>query len=333
MKTTSKNNLRRGIAVASIVLALLITNFQPVQGMIVDMHILISLWRFEKEVLQRSPVGQYFEGLAWVHIFEAIRIVNEHPEHEDEIQALAYLTLPHLDALLNGKGNTATITVEQIKAVKAEVNWWMTVANPSFQSDIQKTLELYPLDQFTGMTMDEALDYVNSHFAETREEPKIVDGTDGKWAYYNYRGVYFEYPSSWYVQTKEDGYYGNLFIIPSTESSSQWNTGVTVFEAWEILSAPNQPFDLHREIDYIDVKWEEPVTVDGMEGYYFIYDPTKTGLFGVLESILYDEEKNTKVRITALLINPKGMFFGIDGNDIRKKYEYLFHITESVRMR
>lgn len=333
MKTTSKNNLKRGIVVASIVLTLLITNFQPVQGMIVDMHILISLWRFEKEVLQRSPAGQYFEGLVWVNIFEAIRVVNEHPEHEDEMQALAYLTLPHLDALLNGKGNTATITEEHIKAVKAEVDWWMSVASPSFQSDIQKTLELYPLDQFAGMTMDEALAYVNSHFAETWEEPKIVDGTDGKWAYYNYEDVYFEYPSSWYVKAKEDPYgNGNLFIIPSTESNSQWNTGVTVFEAWEISNG-NQPFDLHRELDYIDVKWEEAVTVDGMEGYYFVYDPTKTGLFGVLESILYNKEKNTKVRITTILFNPAGMFFGFDGNEIREKYEYLFHITESVRLR
>jgi hypothetical protein len=333
MKINSKHNQRRRIAVASIVLALLVANFQPVQAMFVDMHILVSLWRFEREVLQASFAGQYFDGLAWIHIFEGIRILRDHPEHMDEIHSLADLTLSHLDSLLDGKGDTAIITEQQVKAVEAEVNWWMSVASPSLQSDIQSTLELYPLDQFVGMTMNEAVEYANSRFNETREEPNIVNGTNGQWASYIYKGVYFEYPSSWYVKVKEDSYgNGNLFIIPSSESNEQWNTGVTTFEAWEILPDPIRPFDLHREIDYVNAKWEKAVIVDGMEGYFFIYDPSQTGMFRKLESILYDQDKKIKVRVTVTLFNFDEVFFDLDVNEARKKYEYLFHITESVRL-
>ncbi len=125
--------LKRSIAVVIISLALLIVNFQHVQGTIIGMHIFISLWRFEKEVLQATPARQYYEGIAWLHIFEGLRILSEHPEHVDEVYSLANLTLPHLDALLDGKGDTATITEEQVKAVEAEVNWWMSVASPYLQ--------------------------------------------------------------------------------------------------------------------------------------------------------------------------------------------------------
>lgn len=335
MKTISKINLKRGIVVACIVLALLLVTFRPVQGMMGDMHILISLWRFEKEILQGTPAGQYFEGMAWAHLFEAIRILREHSEHGNDLQTLAYFLLPNLDALLNGKGDTVVITQDQIEAVKVEADWWLSVASPSFQADIQKTLGLYPLDQFVEMTMSEALEHVNLHFTELWEE-HLVEGTGGKWAYYTYKGVYFEYPAKWYVQVHEDPYggSGNLFVIPSKESNSQWDANVTVFEAWEIIPDPTQPFDLHREIDYYpDTKWEETVTVDGMEGYYFIRPSTQVELIGVFESILYNEEKNTKIRITAILFQPDGLLFGFDGEKIREKYEYLFHLTESVRLR
>src|SRR6266508_386148 len=332
MKATSMKKLKLSIVVVIIRIALLIVNFQHVQGTIIGMHIFISLWRFEKEVLQATPARQYYEGIAWLHIFEGLQILSEHPEHADKVYALADLTLPHLDALLDGKGDIATITEEQVKAVEAEVNWWMSVASPSFQADMQKVLELYPLNQFIGMTMDDALDYVNSRFAETLEKPDLVDGTDGNWAYYIYKGFYFEYPSSWYVKVREDPY-GNLFIIPSTESSKQWNTGLTSFEIMEIWPDPIQPFDLHREIDYVDPKWEQPVMVDGMEGYYFSYDPSKTGLFRKLESILYSEERKIKVRVTVMLFDPNGMFFDFNVNEAKGKYEYLFHITESVKLR
>lgn len=334
MQTVSKNNLKRGLIAVTIVLMLLVANSQPVQGMFFDMNILVSLWRFEKEVLQASPAGQYYEGLAWNHIFEAIRIVRENPEHLDNIHSLAYLTLPHLDALLDGEGDTAVITEEQVKAVQTEVNWWMSVASPSFQADIQKTVELYPLETFIGMTMNEAVEYVNARFVETVEKPNLVNGTDGKWASYVFKEVYFEYPSSWYVQVEGDRYeHSHLRIIPFTESGEQWDTGVTSFEAWKVLPDSRGPVYLHREIDYVNAIWEEPVTVDGMEGYYFSYDWSHIGLFRKVISILYNQEKKIKVRVTVNLFNPEGMFFDFDPRAAREKYEYLFHITESVRFR
>jgi hypothetical protein len=209
----------------------------------------------------------------------------------------------------------------------------MPLASPALQSDIQSTLELYPPDRFVGMSMGEAVDYVNSRFAETREEPKLVKGTNGEWAYSIYSGVYFEYPSSWYVKVYESPYGdGYVRLIPSTDSQEDWNTGVTTFEAWEI-SDPARPFDLHREIDYVNAKWEQAVRIDGREGYYFSYDPSRTGLFRKLESILYDPGRNIKVRVTVMVFSPDEVFFDSNAEEARQKYEYLFHITESVRFR
>lgn len=122
------------------------------------------LLRFYNEVVLPTPAGQYYNSLLWKHSDEMNLLFKNHPEHQESSIEVIQEFIPGIEALLNGQGDTVQITAKQIRLLQAEVDWVASTASPALREDIERELERYPLEHFIGMTMSEALEYVNANF-------------------------------------------------------------------------------------------------------------------------------------------------------------------------
>lgn len=150
--------------IAVIVLASLsffFTQVNSVRATFGDVHAVMVLLRVETEILQKTPAGQYYESLFWKYNDELIEITSKYPEHRVEFSRVTRMFVPELEALLDGKGDTVYITPQHIEILKAELAWFESMGSESLRDAIQRELQRFPLDQFIGMTMSEAQDFVN----------------------------------------------------------------------------------------------------------------------------------------------------------------------------
>jgi len=265
---------RRGIVVAFIVVLLtfFISNVGTVRAVWAGARALHVISRFEKEVLRTTRVGQYYEGLIFKHMPEASRLLFQDPQNTEKITALSDAALPSLEAYLNGKGDSAIITAEQMSLLKDILDDLSVTGSPSLQTDIQKEYERFPLERFVGMSMNEAYLYVMTHFTEQIPTPALVAGTDGKWAYYIHNGIYFEYPGNWYVQIMEldEQDRSNLIIIPASENPSQWDAEWVVIDVISNVS-PESAFTNQFTFYFTEdeISWKRPLQVGDLSGFRY----------------------------------------------------------------
>lgn len=330
-----KLSWRRGILIAIIVssFSIFALNIRPVHAMFTGAHAFYTIWRFEREVLRSTRVGQYYEGLLFKHAQEVGLILSQDkPNTTKNFLALGEETLPLLDAYLNGAGNSAIITAESMDILKNILDGLSSAGSPSLQKDIQLEYERFPLDGFVGMSMNEAYDHVLNSFNGVLEQPVLVEGTDGKWAYYIHNGVYFEYPSNWYVQvieTKEENE-NPIMIFPSSENPSQWDVewlvvGVATNVSPEAAFTQNFSFNTSG----YEILWENAIHSDGMSGVEYA---AKYKISGAVVAELYNPERKIFIDAGVVLFDPVG--FQLDDNQAvaREQYEYLFHLIESVKI-
>lgn len=326
-----KFTLRRGILVALIVvlLAFLIPNVGTVRAAFAGARTLYALWRFEREVLRATPIGQYYEGLIFKHTFEAAELISKDPEAKEKLIALGEETIPLLEAYLNGNGDSTIITAESMNSLKALLDGLMAAGSPSLQADLQAEYERFPLENFIGMSMNDAYLHVLTHFDKELPEPALVLGADGKWAYYIYNGVYFEYPSNWYVQVMDfpQKEQSAIIVIPASENPSQWDAEWIMVSTDQNVSPESMKSRAHL-IEQGNMLWEQPIQVNGMAGNASAVEP---GIFIYVQAYLYNAEKKV---YTAAGVPLWSSFiqFDSDPESIQERYEYLFHLIESVRI-
>jgi hypothetical protein len=351
---------------ATLVAAAMVFLFSPladsVTALFSDAHAVDVLWRVRDEIMQKSTAGQYYEALFWKHSSEQVQILENHPEHYEEFWRLTRMFVPGLEALLDGKGDTVRITEEQVKSLQAELDWYASVGSPSFREDIKTEQQRFPLENFVGMTMSEALDHINSNWppeltaesitpteAATQTPgpistpicvagydsnclagPSLVPNSDGQWAYYVSNGIYFEYPSTWHLEEK----LGVLFLLPTPDSPESSSLSPVYLVVWIL---PNQGYSLYDPLDsltglqYRPIIWNRPVSLPDFEGAEFLWNDQNAP--ACLEVFLYAENAQIVVELKVYIIDDQITELLDNPNAVNEIFPDFQHITESFRIR
>ena len=167
MKIQDSHIRFRWIGLALIALgAILLSQSQPAQTMWGQAHRVAVLYRVDAEILSKTQAGLHYRTLFWKHNSELIQIYTvNHQDHCDNFTRIVDMFVPGLEALVDERGDTVRINTEQIDAVEAELDWLLSVGSLTFQEDIIKERARWQFSRFIGMTMNEALDYINTHWS------------------------------------------------------------------------------------------------------------------------------------------------------------------------
>lgn len=303
-----------------------------VQATFTNMHAATVLLRVETEIMQKTPAGQYYESLFWKHNDELMQIASLYPENNKEIWRLTRLFVPGLEALLNGEGGTVQITLDQVQSLKTELDWLASVGSPGLRNDIQKEQQRLPLDAFVGMTMSEALDFINSTWTpDVLAEKTLVPNSDGKWAYYVHREVYFEYPSNYSLQVSgaEKDY---IYFIPLQGLPEQWNPSVMKVRIWNVPIHEKEANNPRSWYSSENILWERGIQNAELPGVEFI--SSRAGSLGMhFHAFHYNEKQQLAVDIWAF-VNESPQF--PDDFDyaamINQRYEYFQHMVDTIRI-
>jgi hypothetical protein len=327
-----KLNKRWIIAIILLGISLvLLMQVNSVRATFSDMHTAMILLRLETEIMQTTPMGRYYEALFWKHNDELIEITREYPEHQVEFSRVTRMFVPGLEALLDGKGDKFYVTPDQIENLKAEFAWFASVGSLALRRDIERELQRFPLDQFIGMTMIEAQDFINSNWTpESIIEKSMVPASNGKWAYYVYNGVYFEYPSSYSLQISESQE-NFIYLIPTTGVPENWNPCIVKVR---VLNVPPDENDRHSRPWYSpeNILWETQVQNIEFPGISF------AGIIpdypvSHIHSFQYNEANQLAVHMTVFVYKTDEKIHPLDYSEmIGQKYGYFQHMVDSLRI-
>ncbi len=130
-------------------------------------HTVAVLARADAEITPKSAAGQYYHDLLWKHNSEMGNILlHQHPEHRMQFVTMIDSLIPSLEAFLDSKGDSATISAEQIDALQNELDWLKSIGSDSLRADIACEEVRFPLAQFIGMNVNEAYNTVVTGFGE-----------------------------------------------------------------------------------------------------------------------------------------------------------------------
>jgi hypothetical protein len=317
-------------AVSGMLIALFISQINKVSAAFDDIHAVYVLLRVEKEIMQKSPAGQYYESLFWKHNDELMKISASYPENNQEFWRVTRMYIPGLEALLDGDGDSIRITEEQVQGLKTELDQIASMGSSVLREDIEKEQERLPLENFIGMTMTEALDYINSTWTpDASVEKAFVPDSNGEWAYYILDTVYIEYPGSWYIQ--KPGVEENMiYFLPSLESPEEWSTGIMKLR---VLNLPVEIKDQYnRSVSYAqDVQWQNHILLPDFQGDEFVLgDPNAPVM--LLDSFLYNEERQVAVELWLMFKESETAESAGYPEAINQKYGYYQHMVESIRI-
>jgi hypothetical protein len=321
-----------GFAIFLTSLVVFFIQADRVQATFSDLHVITVLLRVETEIMQKTPAGQYYESLFWKHNDEVMRIMQAHPEHNAIFLQATRVFIPELDALLEGEGNKAYITSEHIESLRAELDWFSALGSPALQQDIQKEQKRFPLDIFVGMTMNEALDLINSTWTpDTDAEKTLVPNSDGRWAYYVHNGIYLEYPSNYALQISgsEKDY---IYFLPFQGLPEQWDPCVMKVRVWNVPINEKEENNPRSWYSPENILWESAIQNTELPGFEFISSrPGSSDMH--FHAFQYNEEKQLAVDIW-VFVNENPQF--PDGSDystmINQRYEYFQHMVDSIKM-
>lgn len=326
-------------------------------------HSIAVFLRFDSEFLQKTSAGQHYRFLLIKHGEEQYQIVNNHPEHLDEFWRVVQMFTPGVEALVSGQGDTVQITQEQINSLKTEWDWEASFASQSLGDDVEKELERFPLDDFVGMTMSEAWEYVNSNFppdltAESinpdlgvtsqviptlicligldvscQEKPLLT--SDSQWAYYVHQEVYFEFPSGWQVQYSSFAQIDEFTVLRLPESSGEENIRLLSFTFLDLQNWPIENWDqvlpsLFSQTGCTDTQWEI-IHIPSFQGFECFWKDSDSPT-GTFRFFLYNENQRIGIDLRANVLDARLLETKDDLNAINKIFPNVQHIIESIRM-
>jgi hypothetical protein len=338
-----------------ISLAIFLTRVDSVQATLDDMHAATVLLRVENEIMQKTPAGQYYDSLFWKHADEVGEIMNSHHDHVEVLRHAINVFIPELEALLEGAGDTVYITSEHVKSLEAELNWFASMGSPALREDIQKEQQRFPLDNFVGMTMSKALDFINSSWTpdmviqqtsvpapvveqtltpylvmQPTSTPQFVADSDRKWAYYVHNGVYFEYPTSYYLEVSESNT-SQINLMPFADVPEQTDPQAITIHIWKAPYAKKDKLRPDYWYPAARIVWENTTPNEDFEGIEFVAN-MQHALDVHLTTVQYNRENQLAVEIIFMYTkeNPSDNFdySGI----INQRYEYFEHMVHSLRI-
>ena len=116
--------------------------------------------RVESELLMPTETGRYYRDIFWTYNNELIDLAFAYPNFWNESFNLIATFEQGFEALLNGRGNDVVITGEQVAVAEEYYTLLMEIGSPALQHTIQEQAASYPLQSFTGMTMEAAAERV-----------------------------------------------------------------------------------------------------------------------------------------------------------------------------
>ena len=135
--------------------------WETVQALRDGAHTADVLLRADRELTPKTAAGQYYHRLVWQHNAELIDIfVNRYPEHHTRFFVAVDAFIPAIEALLDGDGDSVTISAAQIDRLQTELNWLKSVGSDALRADIEREERRFPPEQFIGMTIAEAYERV-----------------------------------------------------------------------------------------------------------------------------------------------------------------------------
>jgi hypothetical protein len=115
------------------------------------------IYRTETDLLQRTEVSRYYHDMSLRHNSELIDMLhNMTPSEIAEAVYIIDLWMPNMRSLLNGEGDTAIITEEQVDRMTNYLLFIASRGSPSLRNDITMEMERLQLQDFIGMTMTQA---------------------------------------------------------------------------------------------------------------------------------------------------------------------------------
>lgn len=125
-------------------------------------HMVTVLYRVDDEIMSQTPYGRYYSEMYWRHNTELINIFQSHPEHTQDLLQVVLLNIPHMEALLDGNGDEIIIDQEQVDELEAILEFITSVSSEELRTDIEHEQQRTPLQDLVGMTMNEAMVYIEN---------------------------------------------------------------------------------------------------------------------------------------------------------------------------
>jgi hypothetical protein len=316
--------------------------------------------RVQSELLQKTPAGQYYESLLWRHGNEICQIMQSHPEHNYEIAKALIVFAPEVEALLNGEGEKVYVSSQHVEILQRELDWFFSRGSAALREDIQKEQQRLPLDDFVGMTMSEAWDFINSKWTPdmvTQPTPTpeasvpvistpykvdltLVPGSDGKWAYYVHNGVYLEYPSSFYrfPSGYNDQFLNGEPVFPAMRSINfhpyEWQDIQQMPYSIEVAIWKGSLADQERLIHGLDASgglvWTRTIQTGDFDGIEYVTgESSSVGM--QLGATLFNQEDELIINmfVTGFSPVPSDSDFGVL---IDQRYSYFQHMIDHLRI-
>jgi len=121
------------------------------------------LYRVRDELLNTTSEGQRLSDLYYTYIPNIVQVLISHPELSDSSFETMNLFAPSLQALLDGEGDSVTLTEEQVQGLQSFLDALIQYGDEDLQSVISAELEKHPLENFVGLTIDEAWSQINGY--------------------------------------------------------------------------------------------------------------------------------------------------------------------------
>jgi len=330
MKLGKRSRWSIVVIVLVVSLAMVLAQTNVARAAFTGVHTFNILMGVETEIMQKTPAGQYYEALFWKHNDEIMQIMDAHPEHNEEFVNATLLFVPELDSLVNGDGDKAYVTAEHVVSLQSELDWFASVGSPALQADIQRELERMPLETFVGMSMTEALEYINSDWSsDSVAEKNLVPDSDGKWTYYVQEGIYLEYPYQYTIQISESEK-EYVYFIPTTNMPEPWHPFVMKAKVWEVPSDANT--DVHTWYSQANVLWETPIQNADFQGFEFIQKCPSPSAMN-LHAFLYNQQNRLAIDIWVFVFEPPPQDAATDYRQlVNQRYEYFQRMVESLRI-
>ncbi len=152
-----RRKVRRRTIVIGLILTLVLAGTVFTAGRALDyMEVVNTYWRVHDEVLYPTDSGRYYIDLFWRQNTELCSLILEHGQVKDDGLPIILQFEPGLRALVDGEGDNVRITDVMVDRVQTYLDLLVSLGSPELGAAIQAERARTPLDQFRGMTFEEA---------------------------------------------------------------------------------------------------------------------------------------------------------------------------------